>query len=191
MATIYKQGDAWYLQWRESGKRRKRSLGKVTKRQAEVVLAAKELEVHAVAGVLPAVQDVVRFDGFVDEYLRWHGAEYPSSHERVWQICRDHLGPVFGDMALRDVGPREVERYKADRRAAGAAVETVNKELRTLQAVLNKAVAWGELWRNAAGSVAGLRKVVDAPLRFFSADELRRIYAVDPLHAEIWMLMAN
>ena len=44
MASIYKRRDYWYLQWSDSKGRHRKSLGKISKKSAEVSLKKKEYE---------------------------------------------------------------------------------------------------------------------------------------------------
>lgn len=48
MATLYKRGDAYYLNWREDGTQYRRSLGKIERREAEVIRAEKAAELAGV-----------------------------------------------------------------------------------------------------------------------------------------------
>ena len=53
MASIYKRGNSWSLQWNDSKGRHRKSLGKISKKDAEVSLKRKEHELaHA-----PVIQD--------------------------------------------------------------------------------------------------------------------------------------
>ena len=53
MASIYKRGKYWNLQWNDSKGRHRKSLGKISKKDAEVLLKRKEYELTH----LPVIQD--------------------------------------------------------------------------------------------------------------------------------------
>ena len=53
MASIYKRGKYWHLQWNDSKGRHRKSLGKISKKDAEVLLKRKEYELTH----LPVIQD--------------------------------------------------------------------------------------------------------------------------------------
>ena len=53
MASIYKRGKYWHLQWNDSKGRHRKSLGKISKKDAEVLLKRKEYELTS----LPLLQD--------------------------------------------------------------------------------------------------------------------------------------
>ncbi len=140
------------------------------------------------------------------EYALWHKAEYPSSYPRVRQILQSHLLPVFGFIHIGMIGRKEVEAYKQGRIAAGAATGTVIKELRTLQAVINKAVEWDIIPINKAKGVKPPKDLNSTPPQWYSAEELQQIYATESqvqkcattynneLHQKyrwVWQLLAN
>lgn len=184
MPTIYKRGQSFYLTYYDRGQRRKKSLGKVTRREAEKHLAAKSVELST--GVNPLAIGPP-FEQFAQSYLSWHKGEYPSSHYRVAQIVEQHLIPAFAWTPIDAIRIEDVERYKAARSAKAA---TITKEVRTLKAVINKGVEWGYVQTNPIRSVSGPRILDARPVRWFDVDEMRQIYDASPRPA-IWQLMAN
>ena len=56
-----------------------------------------------------------------------------------------HLIPFLGDKSLGQLSTLEVERFKKERRKAGAAPATINRELAVLSHLFGKAVEWGWL----------------------------------------------
>jgi len=64
------------------------------------------------------------------------------------QRWRDHVGPAFGARDAATVGPADVDAYRAQRRAAGAAIATVNREVALLRRLLNFGVRRGRLARS-------------------------------------------
>lgn len=188
MATIYQRKNRWYIQWRESGKLYRRTLGKIDKKSAETILHAKEIELHTGDIVYQTGGDT--FLLFSREYLDWHKHEYPDSHNRIYQITHQHLLPFFGLFQIGKIEIPQAEKYKRTR-SQQAKPETVNKELRTLHAILNKAVEWGRVTRNPIRAVKAIRQKDSKPFRFYTVKELDAIYGADPLHAAIWRLLAN
>lgn len=127
------------------------------------------------------------FDDHLSRYLTWHRAEYPDSHYRVNQIAEQHLGDFFG-RALSQITSTDIERWKVSRLAV-VARGTVAKELRTLKAILAKAVEWGEIERNPAETVDPPRNLDDEPIHWYSRAELARLYTRH--NGQIWRLLAN
>jgi integrase len=75
-----------------------------------------------------------------------------------------HLIPFLGDKSLAKISTFEVERFKRERRRAGAAPATVNRELAVLSHLFSKALEWGWL------------KALPAKIRRFPEANARIIY---------------
>ncbi len=213
MATLREIDGAYVLDWRDhEGKRHRDTLGKIgefPKREAERLLKQRNLELSAGYRVLnPGAAPA--FGQFIADYLAWHDAEYPSSHYRVEQIVNDHLLPEFEFLPLDGITKIHVEKWKHRRLAAadddgktpkGA---TVTKELRTLRAIINKAVEWEQIARNPIASVKAPASLDSKPPAFYTAAELLLLYAAcramvnngegpqpNPMRAHVWKLYAN
>jgi integrase len=63
----------------------------------------------------------------------------------VWE---QHAQPHLGGLRLRDVTPLEIARFRAEREAAGAGVETIRKTFTMLGSVFSCAVEWQLVERN-------------------------------------------
>jgi integrase len=172
MAGKYQRGRQWYLSWVEDGRQVRRSLGAVTEAEAEAARVARESSLGVIAAAGPA------FGAWAARYATWHSHEYPDSYYRVEQILRCHLIPAFGACPLMALTRTQVEDYKA-RRLQAAAAGTVVKELRTLQACLNAAVAWDLIQRNPIAKVKPPRDLASRPPRWYSREELALIYAAE------------
>lgn len=212
MATLRQRGRSWYLCWWESGREQKVSLGAIPERDARAALKLKQRELQRirVAGIvdLPSTPVIRSLNGFATDYLAWHAAEFPHSSERIEGILRHHILPAFGPRALDALRREDLERYKHDRLRTGAKPATVAKELRTLQAVLNRAVTLGEMPANQVRGVRPPKDLDSRPMRWYTALELRRLYkcakalpgseSIKGLppngvadFAPVWQLMAN
>lgn len=205
MASLRSIAGTWILDWREGGRRHRQPIGRVdtlTERDARRILTAKQLELSAGIRMLN-VASAPQFGTYAAEYLAWHQLEHPASHDRVRQIVEQHLLPEFEFSRLDDIRPRGVEGWK-QRRAGQVKAATVGKELRTLKAMLTRAVAWEHLPRNPIEHVAEPRSLDSKPPRFYTAAELATLYAAcsvrvnagegpqpNPVHASMWRLLAN
>lgn len=191
MASYYTNGFSWYLQWRENGETKKLRYGRVAEvSEAEVKSAAKAKEAELKFGkrILPSR---LIFSAFAETYKDWHALEFPDSHYRVAQIIDGHLVPFFGRYPIDAIPVTEAEKYKAVRMKHVSA-STVTKELRTLKAVINKAVEWEEIDRNPLRHVAPPRDMADAPPPFFTKEELLKLYIAAPEErAHWWCALAN
>lgn len=196
MATVYSRGDRWYLNWSEHGKQWRKSLGRITADDAEKFRKGKEFELATGRKVFFAS---ALFEDHLERYLTWHAIQYRDSHFRVKQICEQFLGEFMG-RALVQISTQDIERWKASRQTrigrnryneeAVMSSETAAKELRTLKAVLNKAVEWGEIERSPAKGVKSPKNLNNAPVHWYTRPELAKLYRGTPYGA-IWKLVAN
>lgn len=184
MATVYPRGKSWYLNWSENGVQERKSLGAVSAHDAEVARKTKEYELATGRRVFVASAG---FDEHLERYLTWHRSEYPDSHFRVQQIAEQHLGDFIGK-ALSQITTGDVERWKVSR-LAQVKRGTVAKEVRTLKAILAKAVEWEEIERSPADKVEQPRNLDDEPIHWYSKAELAKLYR--RRHGLTWKLIAN
>lgn len=195
MATLTTRRGYHILSWTEPGsnKRRRVSLGKIgaiPKRDLEDILRIKEYELSTGAKLLSAHRrPAPRFEEFVRDYLLWHQGEYPDSNYRVAQIIHDHLVPEFGLTPLNLLAVPQVEAYKTKRRFKVRA-STVTKELRVLQAVINRAVDLKVITDNPVSIVQPPQNLDSKPHRWYSAAELAKLYEVSS-YGPFWRLYAN
>lgn len=198
------------LDWRDQdGTRHRDTLGRVDKfpeKEARRILDQRNRELSAGYRILNPTP-APRFSAFATDYLIWHSAEFPASHYRVKQIVEQYLIPEFQHSRLDAISPRTVDAWKHRRLAPRddrPKSETVAKELRTLKAMLSKAVEWKLVDEHPIPHVSAPVSLDSKPPRFFTKDELRLIYAACrakvnggegpqpmPLHAEYWRLFAN
>lgn len=195
MAKITERRGYHTLAWTEkdTSKRRRVSLGKVgtiPKRDLTDILRAKEYELSTGARLLNAHRrPAPRFEHFVRDYLLWHQAEYPDSNYRVAQIIDDHLLPEFGLTALNLLTVAQVEAWKTGRRFKVRA-STVEKELRVLMAVINRAVALKVIADNPVSIVQPPRSLDSRPHHYYQLEELPKLYERST-YGPIWRFMAN
>lgn len=195
MATIEwrqgKRGTYAYLNWSDNEGQHRKSLGAVTKEQAEAELYAKEYELRTgkkIISTAPLIGVVAVL------YLDWHKTEYPDSHFRVKEIVETHIVPAFRYVAADQLEPLQVERWKADRMQAVAA-STVAKEVRTLKAMLNFAARTRVISHNPVQYVEPPQDRRSRPIHWYEMEQLQALYdataSVSPLRKATWQLMAN
>lgn len=173
--------------------RHRKSLGRVgtiPKRELDDILRIKNYELSTGAALLHAHRrPSPRFEQFVVDYLLWHQAEYPDSNYRVSQIVHDHLLDHFGPTPLNLISIDQAEKYKTKRRFR-VRPSTVAKELRVLQAVINRAVDLKVIADNPISIVQPPQNLESKPHRWYSAAELKRLYRQSK-YGPIWRLFAN
>lgn len=186
MATIYRRGRNWYLNWREGGQRFRLSLGAVTKRDAETTRQAKELELRTGQRIIPTG---TLLKEFAEDYLEWHKTEYPTSHFRIKGIYENHLAE-FHNRPLDAIGVMEVEQWKSSR-LQDASRATVRKELNTLNAILNQAVAWGVIPENPIKHVKKPKEISSKDPHWYTEKQLKQLYKAAKKRRYMWQFMAN
>lgn len=121
--------------------------------------------------------------------------QYPSSYDRVSRIFKCHLLPDFGSEPMNLIDRAKATAFRNDRLAEGARPATVNKELKTLKACLQRAVDWEVLAANPldkGGDSLFLPQREDRPPVWYTGQQLQGLYAVaSPRNAAVWKLMAN
>jgi len=186
MASIQWRGnnkDIAYLCWYEEGEQIKISLGKIKKYEAEQIRIEKEAEQNAIT---------LHLHAFLPQYLSWHEIEYPSSHVRVNQIIEQHLAPFF-DYPIEAINQLELERYKAFRLTSKIAPmpDTINKELRTLNAIINRAYKWELIDKLPIRELPIIRNLESKAVHFYTSDDLETLYSNSNDFHHIWKFLAN
>lgn len=170
----------WYFDFRLKGKRHRGFAGK-TKEQARNRLTKLRAELLDVAWGFkkPPAEDVT-FEKFADEFLEI----YCKPNKRSWQqdeLTLEGLKAFFKGRTLRSIGPKLIEKFKAERsieesKTTGNTVSpaTVNRALALLKTLFSKAVEWDKLETSPAARV---KKLKEPPIRewILTKDETRRL----------------
>jgi integrase len=207
MATITKRIERGreyvVLNWSQHGIQERKQLGPaedVSPQQARIALAAKQLELDTGRPVFVAAPP---FEKHVADYLIWHAGEYPDSHERVKQICEQHLlgkdapqpdlhpSRHFRAKLLSQITAKDVDMWKAERRKEVTS-GSVLKEFNTLNAIFNRAIAWKCLAHdgNPCADAKRPKSKSSKPPVWYSVEQLQIIYQ-RPTHGEHWRFQAN
>lgn len=121
----------------------------------------------------------------VERYLSWsRNNKAKSSCTRDTIALRNIIqGSRFNKVS--DITPTAVEGYK-ERRLRTASKRTVNIEVKTLKAMLNKAQAWNLIAANPIISVGRIRGPESKPVEFLTTDEIQALLAAaTPLYRPI------
>lgn len=178
MATIYQrtQNGSFYIDWREDGRRRQRSLKTRDRKIAEREL--RRLEARLALGVtdLPnAGNEPISLEKFATRYqdhLRPRRSEsYCFNVQRVFQMLAGELGdPLLGQIHARDI------EEHVTRLAGVYATATVNVRIKILRAAFNVAIRWGHLAKNPTEGIKFLKDPAsDHRVAFLSEDEVGRL----------------
>ncbi len=143
------------------GQRIQRAIGKesegVTRTQAEEFIAQARTHAREQRLSLPKGRKLaIGFSEAADEYIARLQSSDGKNMEKKEQHLRLHLKPFFGSMPLANINEMEIGRFKATRKATGAAIGTINRELATLSHMMNCGLDWG--WINTKPRKIGLMK---------------------------------
>jgi len=177
-----KKGVTYYLDYRVNGFRKVESLGRVTKRQAELIMAQRQKEIAE--GKFPVIKDYKKTSFFeiCDEFLEWSRA-HKRSYIRDEGLVKN-LKSYFGNILLYQITRRQAEEYQAwrvnQRKRNGRPISpaTVNREIAVLKRIINKAIEWGKASANPVSRIKMFPE--EGKLRFLSNKELERLIECVP-----------
>jgi integrase len=163
----------WYVDFTFNHKR-VRQFGGYTKEQARNTLAKMRIEKldEKMGFRKPEKGEPVPFEKFADEFLEL----YSKQNKRSWardEASLKNLKPFFKGQELQDIGPEDIERYRAKRKA-DVSLATINRELACLKTLFNKAIEWGKLESNPAQKVKKFREA-NIKERILTDSEYRRL----------------
>ncbi len=175
--SLSKVGGSWIVQWWEDGHRRKRTLGRMTKAQAQAELATILAPLNnREAGP----SDTCTFSEFMQQtYLpfyrrKWKDSTAATNQDRI----RYHLVSEFRERRLGSLTRDELQSFLDQRAEAGLSFSTVDHLRWDLKQVFNMAVAEGYLRKNPAALLFTPREARRATKRQLTWDEVRLVFAV-------------
>lgn len=96
----------------------------------------------------------------------------PSVQESEARTLRIHLVPFFGPSRLEEIAAIHVERYKAEKLAAGLSPKSINNHL----GILMKCLATAVEWKRSPILVRAKRlRMAPSPFRFLTPDESAKL----------------
>jgi len=116
----------------------------------ERLLRLRLVEGKTLDGVDPTVRAIPMYEAWIEEFLATYvrSNNKPSVQKERRGIATQHLIPAFGTMRVDQVGPREIERFKANvltrARSKDDARPVTVKRLKNILAVLSKSLRWAE-----------------------------------------------
>ncbi len=157
----------------DTGRRiRKKERVGYSRRQAEGALESRltDLRRGRFDGIFPAATcSLVQIRG---QYLKYAKlAKSPRTVTRDEGILDRLLIPAFADRSLDRIAAQDVESFRVNRKAAGRAPATINKEIQLLKHVITKAVEWGKVRVNLLAGVKVL-KVPPGRVRYLELEEI-------------------
>jgi integrase len=178
VATLYKRGDAYYLNWREDGQQFRRSLGKVDRKAAEAVRAKKAAEL---AGLIAPARGQLTVEGVIAEYLTWYETERPTTYGRAVSALKP-LRAALGGLMAEGATPAAFERW-----AVGRPPATAEKALKLARAAFRRAVDHRLLARSPMDGAKIQKPPVSRAPDYYPPSQLQALYATP--RGALWAFM--
>uniref|UniRef100_UPI002FCB5E2A hypothetical protein n=1 Tax=Stutzerimonas kunmingensis TaxID=1211807 RepID=UPI002FCB5E2A len=177
MATLYKRGPAYYLNWRENGQQFRRSLGAVDRRAAEALRAEKEAELH---GLLTPTRGVT-IDALLAAYLHWYATARPATYKRALSALKP-LRAHLGHHAAEGTPASAFEVW-----AVGRPPATTEKALKLAKAAFRQAVEKRLIARSPMAGAQFAKPIKSRPPDYYRPAQLEALYALP--RGPLWAFM--
>jgi len=178
MARIFKRGRYWWVDYRlPDGRRIRRSTGFTDKKMAELMLKDIEPQIARRTLRLPCDISIEEFWGKYLEYAKLH--KNKNSWKTDYYVFREFLEFLYQNNInkLTKLNAEIFEKYKLHLLEKGNKKITVNKKIRTIRAIISKAVEWEFLPENPCKKVK-LFKQPEGRLRFLTKEEIKKLLKV-------------
>jgi integrase len=179
VATLYKRGTAYYLNWRKDGRQLRRSLGEIDRRTAEALRAEKEAELH---GVLTPTRGIT-VEAIVADYLRWYKVNRPDTYGRAASALKP-LRDTLGHYAAEGMPANAFELW-----AAGRPPATTEKALKLARSAFKRAVEQRIINRTPMQGVKVAKPPRSREPHYFRPADLVRLAALP--RGPLWIFMAS
>jgi integrase len=174
VATLYKRGTRYYLNWYEDGIQYRRSLGPVDRATAETLRAEKEAERRGLLIVTRGVTvgDVIR------DYLRWAEGARPDGHKQMGYALAPFLAE-FDNHPAEGLDPGLVEtqmQARTDAKGRPVSAATTSKTLRLAQAAFKRAVRIGQIRADPMSRVELPKVLTSRAPPWYTKAQLDKLY---------------
>lgn len=169
---VYKRGTTWYIDYYAGYKRRREKIGP-SKRQAEVVLKKRMVQVAENRFLEVEKYEKIKFEKMTEIYLENYSKPNKKSSRRdVTSI--NNLKPFFAGKYLHEITPLDMEKYKRKRQGQ-VSNATVNREVACLKHIFTIAIEWAIVQKNPGKKVKLLRER-NTRLRYLDEKEMRGLH---------------
>lgn len=181
MATLYKRGDAYYLNWRKDGAQYRRSLGQIERKAAEAIRAEKAAEL---AGVI-APRSGRTVGMILTGYLQWSKMARPASYKGTNAALRPLIA-LFGEHHAEGVDASRIEQWAA---MSTNAPSTVVKSIKMARAAYRRAIRLQQITSNPFERVEMPKVVTSRAPPYYSREAIADLLSAK--HGDVWRFMVN
>jgi integrase len=129
---IYRRGDIWWVRYSRNGKAFSESAKTTDEKKARKLLQRRLAELLTGSFIGPRAERI-RVEELAEDFLRDYRINDRKSLDDAQARWNLHLKPAFGHMKAVHVSSDLLARYVDDRRRAGAANATINRELAVMK----------------------------------------------------------
>jgi integrase len=171
--SVYLKRNTYFIDYMLNGKRKREAVGP-DKRQAELALKKRKIEIAEGKFFDVKKEKKIKFDDFARTYRELHSkVNHRPSVARRNLVSLKNLSSSFSGKYLSEITPQLIERYKSAR-IKSVSPATVNRELATLKSMFNKAILWNEYDDNPVRKVK-LLKENNKRIRYLEKEEIARL----------------
>lgn len=167
--AVYKKGANWYIDYYLPSHKRKRERIGPSKKQAEIVLKKRKVEIAEGKFLDIQRHQKVRFQEMAKTYIEAYSRPNKRSSRRD-EISLNNLVSFFGGKCLHEISSLDIEKYRVER-LRSVTPATINRELACLKHMFNKAKEWGKTTLNPAAKVKLLREE-NRRVRYLEKEEI-------------------
>ncbi|MDP2940272.1 MAG: tyrosine-type recombinase/integrase [Candidatus Omnitrophota bacterium] len=181
--SIRKRGENYFIDYYYKGKRQREMVGS-NRKLAEIILKKRETEIAENKHLDIKKNYEIKFEDFADEFTRLHVVFLKPSTQKSNKSILKTLKRYFGGLYLYNIGPKDIEMFKAERikavKKSNKALlktlkpATINRNVALLKCLFNKAVAWGKADKNPLKGMKPLKEN-NKRLRFLEKNEILKL----------------
>lgn len=179
MATLYKRGDLYYLNFRKDGQQYRISLGTSDRKEAETFRAEKEAELR---GLITPTRGV-RMGDLLDGYMAWYKTARPTTYKRAVSALK-RFRAAFDHLPAESLPGQAIEQWAATQSAKGQ----TEKALKLTRAALRDAVRKRRIAHSPMDGVTIPKSLTSRAPPYFTREQMREL-ARTPRGAA-WIFMA-
>jgi integrase len=180
VATLFKRGKCYYLNWSDGGVQVRRSLGPIDRKTAEALRAEKEAERR---GLITPTRGVT-MGAVLRDYLAWYETERPTTYRRA----KSALQPLidrFDTTPADSCPPKAVEDWARGRKAKGQA----EKAIKLARAAFRRALRQRVVHRSPLDGVTLSKPLTSRAPPYYRPDQLKALTGGNRGH--LWTFMAQ
>ena len=193
---IYNRDGKWYVRYRSpvTGKVVRKSTGVSNKRLALDIDAKIRTEIAEKRFLGIVEPEDVLFDKLYDKYLKFRAKRVrprtlARNKDSVKHLLKMFKGKLLSGIILKDIEDFVSMRLDKGKRDKPISKRTVNIDMMTLHAVLDKAIQWGHLLKNPAALV---KKLPETPrsMQILTIEQEKKLFAELPYYTKPIVKMA-